>query len=279
MDLIERQLPVPKGRAIEVALPMQANPRLFTYRNREFAFVSFSYEQDLFGGRFMVGRLAKKKEIGVGQLRDQDIVEITTDDWIPVWLAIDISGQYMAVEMNPRFGGLEHVLQVLQHGLTAPIQHAYRHEILISAVTDARAFWDIVHEANRIFRVSLKFVSPNFLNTPRRARELLQSWKEIYNQTEANIDLKNEEGELRVPEDDLTEPVEYISAGEGSWTLEVGTADRPTRQVFTSRDGTETFQVNIPRASRPADELEAAPQKERTLIERLMEVLRRRNAA
>ena len=139
-DPWERALPESRGRAIEVALPLQdARPRLFQYRKRDHALVGFSSLPE--GNRFLFGRLAKKRETAIGQLREHDVVEITTEDWLPVWVLIDTIGQYIAVEMHGRFGQLNNVIQVLQKALTESVEGEYRHEVIVSPVTDARAFW------------------------------------------------------------------------------------------------------------------------------------------
>src|SRR5690606_2355309 len=120
-------------------------------------------------------------------------------------------------------------------------------------------------------------VSPNFQNSPARFRRLLDRYRNMFNQTQLYVELKNEEGELRVTPDNLAGAIDYVSIGEGAWSVEVGADD--TERVFSSRDATETFSVEIPRASGSAEELEAAPEKEQTLLERLIEVLRKRDAA
>jgi hypothetical protein len=276
--LIEPEIPTPKGKVIEAAIPVDVPPRVFVYRNREIAFVGFDYVEE-FGDRFIVGRLAKKKEVDIGELRERAVVEITTDDWIPIWIVVDVIGQYIAVEINSRFGDLDHVVAVLQAGFAEPIERAYRHEVVVSSVTDPRKFWEIVEDYERVYRVSLRMVSPNFLNSPARVRRLLGRWKDMYNQTLTDIELKNEEGELHVTPENLAGPIDYIAIGEGDWSVEVAEANGEARRVFSSKDETETFSVEIPRASRPAEELEAATHKESILLTRLLALLQRRNEA
>ena len=272
-DAWERPLPEPKGRAIEVALPLrETHPRLFQYRNRDHALVGFSSLAE--GNRFLFGRLAKKREIAIGQLRQHDVVEITTDDWLPIWILFDTVDQYMAVEMHSRFGRLDHVIQVLQTALTESVEREHRHEVIVSPVTDARAFWEIVERAPRIFRARLRFVSPNFLDTPGQFRELLGRWRNLFNQTEAEVNLNNDEGNLSLPTQVLREPIEYIAAGEGDWKLTV--EDEGQRRSMSSKDSSESLRLRFPRASHPQDEIEQAESMASRLADALSKLLGQR---
>lgn len=270
----ERPLPDPKGRAIEVALPLgETPPRRFEYRKRDHALVGFSPISD--DDRFLLGRLAKKRKTAIGELREHDVIEITTDDWLPVWLFVDTDRQYIAVEMHGRFGRLGHVVQILQQVLTESVEEAYRHEVIVSPVTDARAFWEIVERASHVYRARLHFVSPNFLDTPGEFRELLKQWKRLFNQTEAGIELRNDDGKLLLPDALLKEPVEYIAAGEGDWKLSVEEAGQ--RHSISSMDSSESLHLPIPRASRYEDEIAQTGGLGQTLVEAVRELLRRRH--
>ena len=174
--------------------------------------------------------------------------------------------------MHGRFGRLDHVIQVLQWALTESVEEEYRHEVIVSPVTDARAFWEIVGRAPRIYQARLRFVSPNFLDTPGEFRKLLRRWKRLFNQTEAEVDLKNEEGRLLLPGDLLNDPIEYIAAGEGDWKLTVEEGGQ--RRSMSSRDSSESLLLPISRASHPQDEIEQAEGKGQTLVEALLDRLR-----
>lgn len=273
MDHWERSLPNPKGRAVEVALPLQEAPhRLFQYRKRDHALVGFSSLSE--GHRFIFGRLAKKRQTAIGQLLDHDVVEIATDDWLPIWVLLDTVGQYIVVEMHGRFGQLNNVIQVLQTALTESVERDYRHEVIISPVTDARAFWEIVERTPSIYKARLRFVSPNFLDTPGQFRQELSGWRRLFNQTEAELNLSNDEGKLLLPPDYLSEPIEYIAAGEGDWALTVEEAGQ--RRTRSSRDSSESLRLPIPRASDPQDEIDEAAGTKRRLIDALLKLLGQR---
>lgn len=272
LQLLAATLPDPKGRVVEAVIAPGGPPVIFTYRNRQFAFVGFSYGEDK---RFLVGTLAKRKTTDIGRLQEREVVEVGTDDWIPVWVVIDVRDQYIAAEINSRFGRLHHVMQVLQAGLQETIDNEYLHDVVVSPVTDSRRFWEIVEEYPLIYRASFKFVSPNFLNTPRRVRELLAGWQDVYNQMEAVVELRNDQGALRVPPEDVGDAVDYIASGEGAWGLEVAEDPTQARRSFSSADSTETFYVEIPKASQSADELDKVPAQKSTLRSRILEVLKR----
>ncbi len=272
MDQWDRPLPDPKGRAVEVALPLRdASPRLFQYRKRDHALVGFSSLPE--GQRFIFGRLAKKRQTAIGQLLEHDVVEIATDDWLPIWVLLDTVGQYIVVEMHGRFGQLNNVIQVVQTALTESVEREYRHEVVVSPVTDARAFWEIVERAPSIYKARLRFVSPNFLDTPGQFREELSGWRRLFNQTEAELNLSNDEGKLLLPTEYLSEPIDYIAAGEGDWTLTVD--EEGQRRSRSSRDSSESLRLSIPRASHHHDELEKSVGKGRRLVDALLKLLGR----
>lgn len=273
MDHWETPLPEPKGRAIEVAMPLrEASLRIFNYRNREHALVGFSSVSE--DGRFLFGRLAKKRETAIGELREHDVVKITTEDWLPIWILVDTDEQYIVVEMHGQFGTLDNVIAVLQSALTESVERKYRHEVIISPVTEARAFWEIVERAPRIYLASLRFVSPNFLDTPSEFRKLLRRWKSLFNQTEAGVDLRNEEGRLSLPEDLLTEPIDYIAAGEGDWKLTV--EEGGERRSMSSRDSSETLRLAISRASHHQDGIDQGESEGIELIHALRKRIQER---
>lgn len=196
---------------------------------------------------------------------------------MPIWILLDTVGQYIAVEMHGRFGRLDHVIQVLQAAFTESVEKEYRHEVIVSPVTDPRAFWQIVGRAQRLFRVHLRFVSPNFFDTPGQFREVLRRWKYLFNQTAAEIDLRNDEGRLSLPDELLDEPIEYIAAGEGDWKLTVEEGGQ--RRSMSSTDLSESLSLRIPRASHPRDEIEQAEGKERRLVDALLPLLGRRRGS
>jgi hypothetical protein len=283
LDLLPPNLPDPKGRIITAAVDMQGRPRRFEYRNTPFAFAGFRSAGDFLPNtdqrRFLVGRLAKLKEVGLGQLTEDDIVEQLTDNWIPIWVIFDLKDQYIGVEVNNQFGNLFHVARVLESGLNPEISTQYRQEIVISPVTDARRFWDVVNRYDRVYRIRLHFVSPNILGTPESARDALDAWKEIFNQTDTVIDLTNREGELKPSERVLSDAVEYIAQGEGDWKVTVGDSETSTKVSFSSRDEVEGFESDVQRASALSEPSRATPEVAQSLVNRMMAVIRKRDAA
>ncbi len=266
-------LPEPKGRAIEAALPLQEpSPRFFRYRNKDHALVGFSRLPE--DSRFLLGRLAKKRETAIGQLRQHDVVEITTEDWLPIWVLFDTVDQYIAVEIHNRFGQVDHVVRVLQQSLTESVGEEYRHEIIVSPVTDARTFWEIIERSPRIYRARLRFVSPNFIDTRGQFSNELRRWKRLFNQTEAVLDLRNDDGQLSLPTDRLKEPVKYIAAGEGDWKLTV--EDAGQRRSKSSSDSSESLRLRFPRASHPQDASRPADAIGRVLVDAFLRLLGQR---
>lgn len=259
-----------------------APPQKFEYRNRQFAFVGFHVAGESIGDsnqpRFLIGRLAKHKQIGLGQLTDEDVIEHLADDWIPIWVIFDLRDQYVGVELNSRFGRLDHVQSVIGAGLSRGVADVYKHDVVVSPVTNPKRFWDVVQSYKCIYRISLHFVSPNIFNTPASARETIESWQQVFNQTEANIVLKNDHGELVAEEEALADPIEYISEGEGDWRVTVANSQDEPRVTFSSTDDIEGFELEIPRAAASVEQIAATPEVEQSLLNRLLAVISRRHA-
>jgi hypothetical protein len=283
LELLPVELPPRKGEAVLSVIVPGAPPSQFAYRGHPFVFAGFTFAagplQVPEQRQLLVGRLAKHKLVGLGELTEEDIVERLTDDWIPVWVVFDMSRQYIGVEVNSKFGRLDHVIAVMQSGLGPGIEERYRHEILIAPVTDSRRFWDIVTAHKYLYEIKLHFLSPNIFGAPASAREALEQWRRVFNQTETMIGLKNKEGSLRADEASLREPVQYIADGEGDWRVTAARALDAPRRSFSSKQMIEQFDVEIPRASEPIEDRTEAASITRRLLDRFSHILADRHVS
>lgn len=86
-------------------------------------------------------------------------------------------------------------------------------------------------------------ISPNILDTNKKARDALESLKKLFGQEEIDITLKNESGELKIPEEITSNYLEYIAEGEGSWSV-VTEGDRGGKKAHNSNENIDT--INLP---------------------------------
>jgi len=111
--------------------------------------------------------------------------------------------------------------------LSKPVLAEYNCKIFVKEKTDEVLFWNIINESTELYKLQLKMISPNILDTNIKARDALEKLQSIFEQDEIEISLKNELGDLTIPQDPIADYVNYISEGEGSWKItQKGTENR-----------------------------------------------------
>ena len=218
--LFNSELPEPKGSVVREAI---FNDAEFSLRGTKYSFVGFSNvplkaERDD-NTRYIVGKLAKLREAHVGEKVPGDIIERTADDWLPIVVVFDVEEQFIFVQKSWKFGTESLVRNALQQGLRSPIIAKYNYRIFVEVKTEQSEFWSLVESHRKIYRLELKLISPNILNTNKKARELLEELQKIYSQDEVSMTLESESGSLVVPKDVVEDYIDYISEGEGQWAL------------------------------------------------------------
>lgn len=240
-----KPIPAIKGHAI---LPAIAQDRELKNNGVLYSVLGFhelkpSFGYDYPGGRLYIGKLAKLKKQQTGEKVPGDIVEFEHDNWIPITVVIDIDTQHIFARKDWRFGAPEHIARSLQTAFSEPVLSVYNHRIFIEGKSEASTFWKIVESKSKIYRLDFKLISPNILDTNQKARDALESLKEVFGQDEIDISLKNENGDLKVPEEPISNYLEYIAEGEGSWSV-VTEGDRGGKKAYSSNENIDT--VNLP---------------------------------
>ncbi|MHB8136667.1 MAG: hypothetical protein ACYDH1_20840, partial [Anaerolineaceae bacterium] len=108
--------------------------------------------------------------------------------------------------------------------------------------TDESIFWDIVMDSTNIYNLQLKMVSPNILETNKKAREALKDLQDVFRQDEIDITLKNDSGDLEIPAWPIANYIDYISEGEGSWKITSKGYDGP-RRTHSSLDNIQILEI------------------------------------
>ncbi|MAA88058.1 MAG: hypothetical protein CME39_10440 [Haliea sp.] len=243
--LESKPIPAIKGHAI---LPAIAQDRELKNNGVLYSVLGFhelkpSFGYDYPGGRLYIGKLAKLKKQQTGEKVPGDIVEFEHDNWIPITVVIDIDTQHIFVRKDWRFGTPEHIARSLQVAFSEPIFSVYNHRVFIEGKSEASTFWNIVESKSKIYRLDFKLISPNILDTNQKARDALESLKEVFGQDEIDISLKNENGDLKIPEEPISNYLDYIAEGEGSWSV-VTEGDRGGKKAHSSNENIDT--VNLP---------------------------------
>lgn len=242
-----QMLPSPKGAAVLVAIERD---REFILNGVRYSFVGFSEARPTKNiqfpkSRFFVGKVAKLKKAHMGKKIPGDIVETEEDDWFPVLTIFDVEAQYIFVRKDWRFGTPEQTMRAIQGGLRGPVLGYYNHRIFVEGRTRKEHFWKVVYEHRKIYKLELKLISPNILETNLKAREALAAMKELFGQDQVDITLNNESGDLRVPEQPVVNYLEYIEEGEGAWAVTTeGTHGGKKRHA--SSQNVDTVEISVP---------------------------------
>lgn len=240
-------IPFPKGAAVLAAINRD---REYVMNRVRYSFVGFSEARptDKFQfppSRFFVGKVAKLRKAHMGKKIPGDIVETEEDDWFPVLTIIDIEDQYIFVRKDWRFGTPEQTMRAIQGGLREAVLAQYNYRVFVEGRTRKEHFWKVVVNHRRLYKLELRLISPNILETNLRAREALATLKELFAQDQVDIVLNNESGDLRVPEDPVANYLEYIEEGEGAWAITTeGT--HGGKKKHTSSQNVDTVELIVP---------------------------------
>jgi len=239
-------LPIPKGDAIKVAI---TNDREWKDKHVQFSFVGFNNsimshsqgKQDR--SNIFIGKLARLKKTNVGEKVPGDIVNSIEDDWIPVIVIFDTVDQLIFVQKSSKFGEVKYIARKLQNGLFDPILSEYNYRVFVEPIPVKGQFWHTVNKYKKIYELDLVLISPNILETNKKARSALEALHGLYSQDKTEIKMKSESGNLEIPEKPTGDYIEYIEEGEGEWKLKVDA--KGTKRLISSSMLTETIELPI----------------------------------
>jgi len=232
-----KPIPNVKGHAILAAIE---NDREFHSNGTQYSLVGFHQLKPTFGyeypeKRLYMGKIAKLKKQQTGEKIPGDIVEYEHDNWIPITVVIDILTQHIFVRKDWKFGSPEQISKSLQVAFNEPILSIYNYRIFVEGKSEPDVFWSIIGSKQKIYRLEFRLISPNILETDKKARDALEALKNIFEQEEIDITLKNESGDLKVPKKPIANYLDYIAEGEGSWKL-VTEGNRGGKKSHSSKD-------------------------------------------
>ncbi|MFB4371021.1 MULTISPECIES: hypothetical protein [unclassified Pseudomonas] len=252
--LVTQDLPDPKGRAITVSI---GGDREFNANGVRYSFVGFEFINPIIdefpSERFLAGKMAKYRQAHLGTKVPGDIQEFDVDNWIPIHVIVDIFGQYIFVQKDYKFGTEQQICNALQEGLRTPVLDTYNHLLFIEPKLEAGRFWSIIKEHSKIYKVDLTMISPNILETNKKARQALEELKKLFDQDDITIRLRNEKGDLKIPPNPISEYVDYIEEGEGKWAITTE-GERGGKKTHKSIESAMTFEITTPTPEEHAEE-------------------------
>jgi hypothetical protein len=113
----------------------------------------------------------------------------------------------------------ESIIGILSAMVTEKIKNE-GYVCVFDAVTQKRAFWNIIKDAKKIYYLKLTINSPNILHANETAREFAQAIHDEFNSTTTEIEFRNDNGELIIKENDNNKDiVEYTEEAGGKWEV------------------------------------------------------------
>ena len=145
--------------------------------------------------------------------------------------------------------------RALQAGLREIVLGRYNHRVFVEGCTRKEHFWQVIAEHRKFYKLEIKLISPNILETNLRARESLAALKDLFGQDQVSITLTNDSGELRVPPHPVENYLEYIEEGEGSWAVTTE-GKNGGKKTYSSSDNIETLEISLPEQRLPDHDLQ-----------------------
>lgn len=223
-SLLPNPLPKVKGKTIEIAL--KDGDSEWMDKNVRFSLVGFhniSPQHNLDNYDFYFGKLARLNHVKIGEKVPRDIVEHKQEDWNSINVIFEMKTQLIFIQKKAKFdnGNVSYICRKLENGLNQVILPYYNYKLFIEPINVKGTFWTEVKRHTKIYELDLKLISPNILETNRKARESLEILQSLYSQEETEIKLKNSQGNLDIPKTPTDNYIDYIEEGEGEWVLEV----------------------------------------------------------
>lgn len=239
-------LPRIKGEAILTALDKD---REWLKRGVRYAFLGFTAtvpdQADNFpANRFVVGKIAKHRKAHVGERVPGDIIEHEEDDWIPLIVIIDLLTQTIYARKDSRFGTVQQICTAIEAGVRSSILSTYNHRIFVEPKPVEGTFWEVIESHRKIYRLELRLVSPNILQTNIKAREAISALSDLYGQDEVSFKMKNDSGDLQVPKEPTADYINYIEQGEGTWRTTTE-GKHGGKKSHSSADSAETLELDV----------------------------------
>ena len=175
-----------------------------------------------------------------------DIEENKESDYPFIYIIVDTSKQIFFIQdKRTVFRNIDYAKNRLE---------AYFDEDLVKkdfnltmdAITESKSFWEHVNSAEKIYELKLNMKSPNAFDGILNANKLLKKIRSFFNNTEMDMNLKNEDGNLNINEGNSKDYIDYIKNGAGTWQLAIGNNNDKDRAYIKSTDDIYIKRLRLP---------------------------------
>ncbi len=198
-------------------------------------------------GRLLAFKVGRRKDVNINLLpnREEDFGTTEVEDYpniVVIWFR---EQQIIFVERNPQvFSNFEVLIRSLEDHL-ARLLREYDLSVSIEPLSDYARFWDYIKKFSDIYQIEFNLITPNFFGACMHARELLNSAKNNYNAKEVKMGISNDNGSLRVEQDDesTSQLVLWVGEGGGEWKIQGKKDDK--RITVRSTDGAKMVSLEL----------------------------------
>lgn len=185
-------------------------------------------------GHLYFGKFGKKKITFLPEKTVDDIEDTAHETWPYLNFICDTEKQIIAIEDKSSFGvSLKGICEILSELVTTKLYH-HGYVSKFEPIIKENSFWSIVQRAEKIYSLKFKLNSPNLFGASSKANESLKKWQELFHNTQTEVKLVNERGDLKLPESEIEKYREYSDNGGGEWELQIGAARTKKKQKINS---------------------------------------------
>lgn len=174
----------------------------------------------------------------------EDIEEKKESDYPYIYFIVDTSKQIFFIEEKT---SVFRELNYAKDKIRKFFEHDLRKKdfnMMIDEITESKSFWQYINNADKIFELKLNMKSPNAFQGILNANELLKKMRGFFNNTEMDMNLKNEDGKLNINEENSKDYIDYITHGGGKW--EVVISNNKHKENIKSTDKKYIKNISIP---------------------------------
>ncbi|WP_434283551.1 hypothetical protein [Clostridium botulinum] len=174
----------------------------------------------------------------------EDIEEKKASDYPYIYFIVDTSKQIFFIEEKTSvFRELNYAKDKIRKFFEYDLRKK-NFNMMIDEITESKSFWQYINNADKIFELKLNMKSPNAFQGILNANELLKKMRGFFNNTEMDMNLKNEDGKLNINEENSKDYIDYITHGGGKW--EVVISNNKHKENIKSTDKKYIKNISIP---------------------------------
>ena len=230
-------------------------------------YATHKFSDDLYLCKFAIEHYITKHEE-----TEDDIKNVKDQDFPYIYILVDLKRQIILFEKNTNvIQKMSTTKNKFENWIKKEIND-YDFSFKLEKIVYEYEFWEYVKKSDNIYELNLNLNSPNLFEGLNKANKLLKKINGLFNNTETDVTLENEDGDLVVEKENVGGFIKYTSAGGGSWNL---TADyEGKKQTFKSKNDENAKTCELPKdiEEKISDDLKRQINREIMKIEDIIDV-------